>query len=271
MRDEFNRTADNHEQLTEETGENMQLLFEGNELDKKTAAEMEQAQKIITANDEIAELNKTVLGQLENPLVVHKKSDASYDEKVSVPEMHDTHLQEKKPTLMRHRFKKEKKGKGSWVAVLAVLVVAVSVFVGLYVSGNITFSPKQATTKQKETTTAETTTSLEERFRGTIVVKNMYIFVDGVEVDGIEGLQNELKYLDKSETAFTIIDENANTNFLNFEILPLLEQLGFYGEATEITHLQSTGLIAEAETTTAPPSTTVKPKTTNTKKAKANE
>lgn len=272
MRDEFTKAVEdnNSDSVTGEISEAAPLL-DVQELDAQTVKEIKEAEKIITVNDEIAEFNKTVLGQLESPLVVHKKSDASYDENVSLPEMNDTHSDEKKPTLKRHRFKKEKKNKSSWVVPLVIVVILAAVFGGLYVSGNITFDSKQTTTKAKETTTAETTTSIEEKYQGTIVIKDMYIFVDGVEVDGIEGLQNELKYLDKSETAYSIIDENANANFLNFEILPLLEQMGFYGDQTEITHIQSTGLVAHAETTTAPASTTAKPEKTTDKKVKADE
>lgn len=256
MSDEFNKAFDNsNDFLSGENSETAPPMSEVQGLDAEAVKQIEEAEKIITVNDEIAEFNKTVLGQLESPLIVHKKSDASYDEKVSVPEMYETHSDEKKPTLMRHRFKKEKKSKSSLVVPLVIIVILASVFAGLYVSGNITFDTKQDVTKQKETTT-EATTSIEEKYQGTIVVKNMYIFVDGTEVNGIEGLQDELKYLDKSETAFSIIDENANVNFLNYEILPLLEQMGFYGEQTEITHIQSTGLIAQEETTTLLASTT---------------
>ena len=41
--------------------------------------EIKKAEKILTDNDEIAAFNKEVLGELEPPLVVHKKSDTSYD------------------------------------------------------------------------------------------------------------------------------------------------------------------------------------------------
>ena len=72
--------------------------------------EIKKAEKILTDNDEIAAFNKEVLGELEPPLVVHKKSDTSYDNNNnSVLEMNDTHIDDTKPTLTRHRFKKDDK------------------------------------------------------------------------------------------------------------------------------------------------------------------
>ena len=62
-----------------------------------------KAEKIMTDNDEIAAFNKEVLGQLESPLIVHKKTDASYDENATAFEMSETHVDEDKPTLTRHR------------------------------------------------------------------------------------------------------------------------------------------------------------------------
>jgi len=202
--------------------------------------------------------------KLDNPFVVHKKGDASYDESSMPVQMADTHIEDDSPTLRRHRFRKEKKSHGGLIAVLIIIVILAGAFSALYFTGNITFGEKQTTTKK--VTTTEEVTSIEEAYQGTIVVKGTYIFVDGVEVDGINGLQNALEYEEKSTTAYTIIDENANSDFLNFEILPILQQMGFYDTDTVITHKASTGLIAEAETTTLPPetttTTTTKPKTT---------
>ena len=95
--------------------------------------EIKKAEKILTDNDEIAAFNKEVLGELEPPLVVHKKSDTSYDNNNnSVLEMNDTHIDDTKPTLTRHRFKKDdkKKGKGA-VVVIFIAVVVVAVFAAL--------------------------------------------------------------------------------------------------------------------------------------------
>ncbi|MBQ9530720.1 MAG: hypothetical protein IJR70_01485 [Eubacterium sp.] len=216
------------------------------------------------SNDNINEIidNEDVNAQesekLDNPLVVHKKSDASYDESSATVEMNDTHSEEDYPTLRRHRFRKEKKSHRGLIAVLIIIVILAGAFSALYVTGSIKFLNE--TTTAKKTTTTEAVTKLEDVYKGTIVVKGTYIFVDAVEVKGIEGLQKALEYEDKSTTAYTIIDEGANSDFLNFEVLQLLEQMGFYGKDTVITHKESTGLIAEAETTTLPPETTTKKK-----------
>lgn len=207
--------------------------------------------------------------KLESPLVVHKKGDASYKEDTSAFEMNQTHTEEEdKPTLQRHRFKKEEKSKAPAVlTVLIIIVVIAGIFAGLYYTNHLPFLKREEPTSVTQSTT-ETTTSLQEKYAGTIVVKDIYIFVDGEQVDGLEGLQNELKYVDKSPTAYTIIDEHANSDFLNFNVLTLLEDLGFYDEHTEITHVESTGLIAYEETTTLPPETTTKKKSKKSKKSK---
>lgn len=129
-----------------------------------------------------------------------------------------------------------------------IIVIIAVVFCALYFTGNISFGNKSATKTTTETTT-ETTTSLEEAYAGTIVVKGTYIFVDAQEVDGIEGLQEALKYTDKSTTAYKIIDESADSNFLNNNVLPLLMDMGFYDKNTEIVHQGYTGLMAAEETT----------------------
>ncbi len=216
----------------------------------------------VTDNEEF----KNVLGQEDNPLVVHKKSDASYAEP-SANAMNETHTDEERPTLVRHRFRKEQKSHGKAIVILAVIVVLAAVFAALYITGNITFGPKETTTKKKATTT-EAVTTLEEKYDGTIVVKGIYLFVNGTEVDGIIGLQDALKYEEPSDTAYKIIVENENSDFLNFEVLKILEEMGFYGKETEIEHIASTGLIAAAETTTLPPETTTKKKNKKKKAAK---
>jgi len=217
-------------------------------------------------SEEIRNENKDETQQsakLDNPLVVHKKGDASYEESAQPLEMNDTHIDEGETSLQRHRFRKEKRGYGGLIAVLIIIVIIAGAFSALYFTGNIRFT-NQTTTTAKQTTTTEPVTTLEEAYEGTIVVKGTYIFVDGVEVSGIQGLQKALKYEEKSTTAYTIIDENANSEFLNFDILPLLSEIGFYGEDTVITHKASTGLIAEAETTTLPPETTTTTTATST-------
>lgn len=219
----------------------------------------EENNNIRTDNDEIRALQKEVLGKLDNPLVVHKKSDASYAEDVVPFEMNETHNEEEAPTLVRHRFRKEKKknNSGSHLAVLFFMVILAAVFSGLYFTGNISFhhTQTQKTTKAQE----EVTTSLQEKYAGKIVVKDTYIFVNGEEVSGIEGLQAAIEYETPSTTAYEIIAEHANADFLNYGVLPLLDSLKFYGEDTVITHVESTGLMAAAELTTLPPETTAPP------------
>lgn len=214
--------------------------------------EIKKAEKILTDNDEIAAFNKEVLGELDPPLVVHKKSDSSYgNNNNSVIEMNDTHIDDTKPTLTRHRFKKEnkKKGKGA-VAVIFIAVVIVAVFAALYFTGNISLNNNKSDT-QKTSQTSESTTSLQQKYAGTIVVKGMYIFVDGEEVDGIQGLTEALRYVDKSTTAYEIIIEGTQnsyeSSYYNSDILSCLTQLGFYGDNTKVEHIDSTGLMSKEE------------------------
>lgn len=79
----------------------------------------------------------------------------------------------------------------------------------------------------------------------------MYIFVDGTEVDGIQGLTESLKYLDKSTTAYEIIIEGTQnsyeSSYYNSDILGCLTQLGFYGDDTKVEHVESTGLMSKDE------------------------
>ena len=214
--------------------------------------EIKKAEKILTDNDEIAAFNKEILGELEPPLVVHKKSDTSYDNNNnSVLEMNDTHIDDTKPTLTRHRFKKDNKKNGkSAVIVIFIAVVIVAVFAALYFTGNISLNNSKSN-PQSSSQTSETTTSLQQKYAGTIVVKGMYIFVDGTEVDGIQGLTEALKYLDKSTTAYEIIIEGTQnsyeSSYYNSDILSCLTQLGFYGDDTKVEHVDSTGLMSKDE------------------------
>lgn len=198
-------------------------------------------------NDNIQENEE----MLDSPLVVHKKSDASYKDGVTHIEMNDTHDEDEGPTLQRHRFRKDpnkKSKKGIIIPIIIVIIVAV--FCALYFTGNISFDKNETTTTTE--TTAEVTTSIEEAYQGTIVIKDTFIFVDGYEVNGITGLQNELKYVDPSETAYKIILENENADFYNFDVLEILTKLGFYGVNTVVEHTPRTGLMAQSEMTTVP-------------------
>lgn len=206
------------------------------------------------AEEKITNIEEEVL---DAPLVVHKKSDASYQDGVTNVDMNETHITNDKPTLERHRFKKDPNQKSNKPILIVIFVIVLAVAFGvLYLTGNISFDNKKETTVKQ--TTTETTTSIEEAYAGTIVVKGMYIFVDGVEVDGIEGMQDALRYTDKSTTAYQIIDEDANSDLLNNGVLPTLMEIGFYDENTEIIHKGYTGLMAAEETTiTTTESTTI--------------
>lgn len=185
--------------------------------------------------------------KLDSPLVVHHKNDASYQETASEIELNETHEEEEKQTLERHRFKKDKMDNNKkGVIIVAIIVVLCAVFCGLYFTDNISFDKKQNTVTHKQTTT-ESTTNLLEEYKNTIVVKNTYIFVDGLQVDGIDGLQKALKYVDPAEEPYRIINVDAQGDFFNYEVLPLLMELGFYDENTQIEHRNLTELMAKEE------------------------
>lgn len=234
-----------------------------------TEEEFAKAEEILSASEDIARQNKEELEQLESPLIVHKLTDASYEETASGVEMEETHADDDGPTLERHRFRKEQKNSSKgWKILLFVVLVAVAVVAGLYYGGVIDFGKQEPTSEATTEKTTQATTSLEQAFKGKIVVKDIYIFVDGVEVDGIEGLQKALKYEEPSPNAYEIVKENANSNFLNNDILPAMLDMGFYDETTVITTIASSGLIAYEETTTVK---VTKPKKNKGKSAKKTE
>lgn len=234
--------------------------IKNNELENEA---IEENTKEKTVNDELDEFQKEVMGKLDNPLVVHKKGDASYEEDTSAYEMNQTHNEETKPTLERHRFKKDPSKKGSNLSViLLIIIIFAGIFAGLYFTGNLPLK-KGDDAAQTTAETVEETTDIAEKYIGKIVIKGTYIFVDGKEVDGIEGLQNSIKYEDASTTAYEIIDEHADADFLNYDVLPLLSDMQFFGDDTVITHIEKTGLMASEETT-QPQTTTSAPETTTT-------
>ena len=55
-------------------------------------------------------------------------------------------------------------------------------------------------------------------------------------------------------TKFIVQDENADSNFLNFEVLSMLSD---YGMEYDITHIVSSGLLSKYETTSAIPPTEI--------------
>lgn len=204
--------------------------------------------------------------KLDSPLVVHKKDDASYQETAREFDMNATHSDDESgevPTLERHRFRKEKKShKGTWF-LIALIAVAVAVVCALFYSGKLSFKEPETTTKPERTYL----TQEENKFEGIIVIKGTYIFFEGEEVDGISGLEREIKYLDKG-TKFIIQDENADSNFLNLDVLSILSK---YEINYEITHIVSSGLKSKyevvKESTTKKETTTAKPTTESTAEA----
>lgn len=198
--------------------------------------------------------------RLDSPLVVHKKDDASYQETAREFDMSSTHTDDESgelPTLERHRFRKEKKShNGLWI-LLALIAVAVAVVCALFYSGKLSLKEPETTTKPERTYVNEE----ENKFEGIIVIKGTYIFFEGEEVDGINGLERKIKYLDKG-AKFTIQDENADSNFLNLDVLSLLSK---YEINYDITHIVSSGLMSKyekvAEKTTNAPQTSAAPST----------
>lgn len=182
---------------------------------------------------------------LDSPLVVHKVTDASYHETENIVDVDATHVEEDTATLERHRFRKEKKS-SKWPIIITFIVVVVAVFCYLYFSGSLAGIGLGTATTTTEPATEEYTLPANP-YDGIITVKGTYIFFEGTEVDGIEGLQREVRYLD-SGTSFVVQDEDADSTFLYEEILPLLEQ---YGIEAEVRYVVSSGLTSRYETTTA--------------------
>lgn len=179
--------------------------------------------------------------KLDNPLIVHKENDASYQEIASEVSMSYTHTDEETdaPTLERHRFKKQKK-KPKWPWVMLLLVAAVIVAV-VVLNKNGYFAKKP--TEPENTTRKSYTTQVENKFKGIITVKGTYIFFEGKEVDGISGLDRELRYLE-SGTTFIVQDEKADASFLNDTVLPLLSK---YDIEYTTKYIVSSGLTAKNE------------------------
>ncbi len=180
---------------------------------------------------------------LDSPLVVHKVTDASYRETENIVDVNITHIEEETATLERHRFKKEKKS-SKWPVIITFLVVVIAVFCYLYFSGTIgNFAGNETTTAP----VSENYTLPENPYEGIITVKGTYIFFEGEEVDGIEGLTREIRYLDAG-TQFVVQDDDADDTFLNEEVLPLLSDYGI--DVTEVRYVVSSGLTSKYETTT---------------------
>lgn len=179
--------------------------------------------------------------KLDNPLVVHKITDASYQESDYDSDLNKTHIEEETATLERHRFRKEKK-RSKWPVAIVFIAVIVAVFSYLIFSGTLSNIVQKDTTVP-QTESADTTE--DNPYAGIITVKGTTIFFEGTEVNGIEGLTREVKYLD-SGTSFVVQDEDADPTFLSEEVVPLLKS---YNIETEVKVIVSSGLTASNETT----------------------
>ena len=194
---------------------------------------------------------------LQSPLVVHKETDASYQNTANDVDVEVTHIEDDSTTLERHRFRRERK-KSKGPAVLAVvLVIAVGLAAYLYFAKGFDFGLKKEETTTEATTTAYYTPE-ENKFEGIITVKGTYLFFEGEELDGVEDLVSEIKYLDKG-TKFIVQDESADATFLNEEVLTTLSN---YGVDYEVKYIISSGLMSRYETTA--PTTTQAPTETTT-------
>lgn len=183
-------------------------------------------------------------GRLDSPLVVHKVTDASYLETENNVDVDITHIEEKTATLERHRFRKEKKS-GKWPVIITFLVVVIAVGCYLYFSGTVgNFAKDEATTAAQ----TQDYTLPANPYDGIITVKGAYIFFEGTEVDGIDGLSREIRYLDAG-TQFVVQDDDADDTFLNEEVLPLLSEYSI--EVTEIRYVVSSGLTSKYESAAA--------------------
>lgn len=189
--------------------------------------------------------------KLDSPLVVHKETDASYHETANIEVATATNQTgDNTANLVRHRFKKvKKKRKAPWF--IFILVVIVAVICGLYF-GDVIGNPEE---KQTESTTngGYLDTSV-NRFEGVITVKKTYIFFEGEEINGTEELERNLKYLDKN-TTLVIQDEEADSVFLDQEIIPLLKKYEIKYEGPKF--IISSGLISRYEKTESKPTAAV--------------
>lgn len=177
--------------------------------------------------------------KLDSPLVVHKVTDASYIDTAVKVDVEYTHGEDGNATLERHRFKKVKKKK-KWPYFLMLGVIIVAVICAFYFRGSKDPVDNKTT---DPVTDNNVTINIEDRFNNVITVKGTYVFFEGNEVDGLNGLEKEIKYLDKN-TVLTVQDESADQLFLSEEIIPLLKSYGFKYETKFII---SSGLKSQYE------------------------
>lgn len=181
--------------------------------------------------------------KLDSPLVVHKETDASYLETANIDIVSTAKkIEENKTSLVRHRFKKNKK-KSKLPYFLLLIVVIASVLCGLYFGGVIGNKEENTTEKPTNKTYAEIP---ENRYEGIITIKGTYIFFEGEELNDTAELERKLKYLD-TNTTFVIQDEDADSVLLSQEIIPLLDKYGVKHEEPKF--IISSGLKSKYEKT----------------------
>lgn len=177
--------------------------------------------------------------ELDSPLVVHKPSDASYQETANSVDVDFTHTDSGEvATLERHRYRKVKKPK-KWPYVVVAVVIAVAILLSvLYFTG--VFKPKN----DEGENVSNTQVVEENRYENIITVKGTYLFFEGEEINGAQELESNIKYLEDSDK-FIVQNENADEVFLKQEILPLLDN---YGIKYQVKTVVSSGLHSQFET-----------------------
>lgn len=183
--------------------------------------------------------------KLDSPLIVHKVTDASYQKTANEVEVDLTHIDDNRSTLVRHRFRRERKKKKWPYVLIAVFLIVIAVICGLYYGG--IFKTSGNMENEESETSGSYYTTEENKYKGIITVKGSYVFFEGREMDGTEELIKEIKYLDPG-TKFIVQDENADDSFLGEEILPVLSE---YGIEYEVKFVISSGLQSKYEATSA--------------------
>lgn len=182
--------------------------------------------------------------QLDNPFVVHKESDASYNGCPNLNMLTETRDDEDdvRPTIERHRFKKKKKNpnktKTITIVLLSVVVIVCVCVVVYFVRGAVSQNP---TKNEPETETV--TESLRERFRNTVTVQGTTIFFEGEEMTDVAELRNYLSLL-PSDTQVIIQDEHADTDFFQ-TVQETVYACGFEKDP-DVEYIESSGLVAQS-------------------------
>lgn len=182
--------------------------------------------------------------QLDNPFVVHKESDASYNGCPNLNMLTETRDEEDDvhPTIERHRFKKKKKNPNKTKAITIVLLSAVVIVCVCVVVYFVRGAVSQNSTKS-EPETETVTESLRERFRNTVTVQGTTIFFEGEEMTDVAELRNYLSLL-PSDTQVIIQDEHADVDFFQ-TVQETVYACGFEKDP-DVEYIESSGLVAQS-------------------------